>query len=146
MLVPMIDAYDTIDELETALGLPAGSVAATLERYNKMAAAGEDLDLHKGAEWLAPQDTGRGRPSTCARGTRCTPVSPSAASGSPSTAGPAPRRVGHPRPVRRRRLRLNIAQDGKGYCSGTQLGEGSFFGRQAGRAARCPDRVSSAGR
>ena len=26
----------------------------------------------------------------------------------------------------------NIAQDGKGYASGTQLGEGSFFGRRAG--------------
>jgi len=32
----------------------------------------------------------------------------------------------------------NIAQDGKGYSSGTQLGEGSFFGRRAGRhAAGC---------
>ncbi len=29
----------------------------------------------------------------------------------------------------------NLAQDGKGYCSGTQLGEGSFFGRKAGVAA-----------
>ncbi len=29
----------------------------------------------------------------------------------------------------------NLAQDGKGYCSGTQLGEGSFFGRRAGRRA-----------
>ena len=29
----------------------------------------------------------------------------------------------------------NLAQDGAGYCSGTQLGEGSFFGRRAGRHA-----------
>jgi 3-oxo-5alpha-steroid 4-dehydrogenase len=29
----------------------------------------------------------------------------------------------------------NIAQDGKGYPSGTRLGEGSFFGRRAGRHA-----------
>ncbi len=30
----------------------------------------------------------------------------------------------------------NIAQDCKGgYCSGTQLGEGSYFGRRAGRHA-----------
>jgi succinate dehydrogenase/fumarate reductase flavoprotein subunit len=29
----------------------------------------------------------------------------------------------------------NIAQDGKGYASGTQLGEGSFFGRLAGAHA-----------
>ena len=37
----------------------------------------------------------------------------------------------------------NLAQDGKGYCSGTQLGEGSFFGRRAGRHAAG---VSSASR
>ncbi|MDN5757595.1 MAG: FAD-binding protein, partial [Tomitella sp.] len=29
----------------------------------------------------------------------------------------------------------HIAQDGKGYASGTQLGEGSFFGRRAGSHA-----------
>jgi predicted oxidoreductase len=29
----------------------------------------------------------------------------------------------------------NLAQDGKGYASGTQLGEGSYFGRRAGRHA-----------
>ena len=29
----------------------------------------------------------------------------------------------------------NLAQGGAGYCSGTQLGEGSFFGRRAGRHA-----------
>jgi succinate dehydrogenase/fumarate reductase flavoprotein subunit len=29
----------------------------------------------------------------------------------------------------------NLAQDGAGYCSGTQLGEGSFFGRRAGKHA-----------
>jgi 3-oxo-5alpha-steroid 4-dehydrogenase len=30
---------------------------------------------------------------------------------------------------------VNIAQDGKSYASGTQLGEGSFFGRRAGAHA-----------
>ncbi len=29
----------------------------------------------------------------------------------------------------------NLAQDGKGYSSGTQLGESSFVGRQTGRHA-----------
>jgi succinate dehydrogenase/fumarate reductase flavoprotein subunit len=29
----------------------------------------------------------------------------------------------------------NIAVDGEGYSSGTQLGEASFFGRRAGRHA-----------
>ena len=39
------------------------------------------------------------------------------------------------RPVCRGRCASNIAQDGKGYRSGTQLGEGSFFGRRAGAHA-----------
>jgi predicted oxidoreductase len=30
---------------------------------------------------------------------------------------------------------LNVTQDAKGYASGTQLGEGSFFGRRAGAHA-----------
>ncbi|MEZ5159560.1 MAG: hypothetical protein R2709_01630 [Marmoricola sp.] len=30
---------------------------------------------------------------------------------------------------------VNIVQDGKGYSSGTQLGEGSYFGRRCGRHA-----------
>ena len=39
----------------------------------------------------------------------------------------------------------NIAQDGRGYASGTQLGEGSFFGRRAGRhaAARAAAAIAS---
>jgi predicted oxidoreductase len=42
----------------------------------------------------------------------------------------------------------NIAQDAKGYASGTQLGEGSYFGRRAGRhAARVrPPTERAAGR
>ena len=40
----------------------------------------------------------------------------------------------------------NIAQDSKGYSSGIQLGEGSFFGRRAGRhAATVPGRPATAG-
>ena len=38
--------------------LPAGSLVATLARYNEHAARGEDPDFHKQAAWLAPQDTG----------------------------------------------------------------------------------------
>jgi 3-oxo-5alpha-steroid 4-dehydrogenase len=29
----------------------------------------------------------------------------------------------------------NLAQDAKGYASGLQLGDGSYFGRRAGRHA-----------
>lgn len=148
MLVPIIDAYDTIEELETALSLPAGSVAATLARYNEHAARGEDPDFHKSPEWLAPQDTGPwaafdlrlgkalyagftlGGIRTDVDGRACRPDG-SVVTGLYAAGACA----------------SNIAQDGKGYCSGTQLGEGSFFGRRAGRhAAARVSEVSAAGR
>ena len=143
MLVPIIDAYDTIAELETALGLPAGSVEATLARYNEHAARGEDPDFHKSPEFLAPQDTGPWAAFDLRLGK---------ALYAGFTLGGM--RVDVDGQVQRPdgsvvdglyaagACASNIAQDGKGYCSGTQLGEGSFFGRRAGRHAA--GRVSAA--
>ncbi|SID75135.1 succinate dehydrogenase [Mycobacteroides abscessus subsp. abscessus] len=81
-LTPFIDGWETVAEMEAALGIPAGNLDKTLQRYNEYAAKGEDPDFHK---------------------------HPASAS--------------------------NIAQDGKGYSSGTRLGEASFFGRRAGSHA-----------
>ena len=136
MLVPLIDAFDTIDELETALSLPPGSVAATLERYNKMAAAGEDLDFHKGAEWLEPQDTGPWAVFDLRLG-KAMYAGFTLGGIRVSVDGQAQRADGSVIPglYAAGACASNIAQDGKGYCSGTQLGEGSFFGRRAGRHA-----------
>ena len=39
---PLLDGYETLEELETSLGLPDGSVRATLARYDEHAARGED--------------------------------------------------------------------------------------------------------
>lgn len=136
MLVPMIDAYDTIDELESSLGLPAGSVAATLARYNEMAAAKEDLDFHKGAEWLEPQDTGPWAAFDLRLG-HAMYAGFTLGGLRVSLDGEVQRADGSVIPglYAAGACASNIAQDGKGYCSGTQLGEGSFFGRRAGRAA-----------
>ena len=136
MLVPMIDAYDTLAELESALGLPAGSVEKSLGRYNEYAAQGENPDFHKAPEYLAAQDQGPwaafdlrlgkamyagftlGGMRVTVDGEVQRPDG-SVVAGLYATGACA----------------SNLAQDGKGYCSGTQLGEGSFFGRRAGRAA-----------
>ncbi|CAN5288159.1 FAD-binding protein [soil metagenome] len=135
-LVPLIDGYETSEELETALALPAGSVAASLERYNENAARGEDPDFHKGAEWLAPQAAGPWAVFDLRLGK---------AMYAGFTLGGM--RVSVDGEVQRPdgsvvtglyaagACASNLAQDGKGYCSGTQLGEGSFFGRKAGLAA-----------
>jgi 3-oxo-5alpha-steroid 4-dehydrogenase len=45
---------DTLDELEDSLGVPAGSLVASIGLYNKFAADGDDPLFHKEARWLQP--------------------------------------------------------------------------------------------
>ncbi len=135
-LAPLIDGYETIAELETALDLPSGSVASTLQRYDEHAARGEDPDFHKGAEWLAPQSTGPwavfdlrlGKAMYAGFTLGGLRVSVDGEVQRPDGSAVAGLYAAGA-------CASNLAQDGKGYCSGTQLGEGSFFGRKAGLAA-----------
>jgi succinate dehydrogenase/fumarate reductase flavoprotein subunit len=135
-LIKFVDGYETVEEMETALGIPEGKLAATLRRYNTHAARGEDPDFHKQPEFLAAQDIGPWAVFDLSLGK---------AMYSGFTVG------GLATDVNGEVLRAdgtvirglyaagacasNIAQDGKGYSSGTQLGEGSFFGRRAGEHA-----------
>ena len=135
-LIKFIDGFESIAEMETALELPAGSLAATLERYNTNAANGEDPDFHKQPDYVAAQDQGpwavfdlslgRAMYSGFTMGGLAVSIDGaviredgSAVTGLYAAGACA----------------SNIAQDGKGYASGTQLGEGSYFGRRAGRHA-----------
>jgi hypothetical protein len=135
-LVPLVDGYETVAEMEAGLGLPAGSLDKTLTRYNDHAARGADPDFHKGADWLAAQNQGPWAVFDLRLGH---------ALYAGFTLGGL--RTTVDAQVQRRdgsvigglyaagACASNIAQDGKGYGSGTQLGEGSFFGRRAGRHA-----------
>lgn len=135
-LAPFIDGWETVEEMEAGLGLPTGSLTQTLADYNKHAAAGEDPDFHKQPEWLAPQDTGPWGAFDLTLG--------KALYAGFTMGGLVTDVDGR---VRREdgsvvdglyaagACASNIAQDAKGYSSGTQLGEGSFFGRRAGRHA-----------
>ncbi len=135
-LIKFLDGYETIAEMETALGIPAGNLAETLRRYNEFAAKGEDPDFHKQPEYLAPQDKspwavfdlslGRAMYSGFTIGGLAVTVD-----------GEVQRADGSVIPglYAAGACASNIAQDGKGYASGTQLGEGSFFGRRAGTHA-----------
>jgi succinate dehydrogenase/fumarate reductase flavoprotein subunit len=145
-LVPLLDGFETIAELETALDLPPGSVAATLERYDAMAAAGEDLDFHKAPEWLAPQDTGPWAVFDLRLG-HAMYAGFTLGGIRVSVDGAALRADGSVVAglFAAGACASNLAQDGNGYCSGTQLGEGSFFGRRAGRTAASTATVVAAG-
>jgi 3-oxo-5alpha-steroid 4-dehydrogenase len=135
-LVPFKDGYETVGSMERALDLPAGSLAGTLDRYNQYAARGEDPDFFKHPDWLAPQDHGPWGVFDLTLGVALyagftlggvrTSLDGQALREDGSVIGGL-YAVGA--------CASNIAQDGNGYCSGTQLGEGSFFGRRAGRHA-----------
>ncbi|GAA4685913.1 FAD-binding protein [Nocardioides nanhaiensis] len=135
-LVPLLDGYDSLAELEESLGLPTGSVQRTLARYDEHAARGEDPDFHKAAEWLAPQSTGPWAVFDLRLG-KAMYAGFTLGGVRVSLEGEALRPDGAAVPglYAAGACASNLAQDGKGYCSGTQLGEGSYFGRRAGRHA-----------
>ena len=135
-LVPFIDGWETVAEMERALHIPAGHLASTLAAYNRHAAAGQDPEFRKHPDYLEPQDTAPwgafdlslGKAMYAGftlGGLRCT------------VDGQVQRPDGSVIEglYAAGACASNIAQDAKGYSSGTQLGEGSFFGRRAGRHA-----------
>lgn len=135
-LVPLIDGFETVAEMAAGLGIPEATLQATLDRYNDSAARGEDPDFHKGRDWLAAQDKAPWAvfdvrlghalyAGFTLGGMRVTIDGEVQRADGSVIAGLYAAGA----------CASNLAQDGKGYCSGTQLGEGSFFGRRAGRHA-----------
>ena len=135
-LVPLIDGWETVEEMEKALGIPEGNLVATLNHYNEYAARGEDPDFRKQPEYLAAQDTapwgafdlslGKAMYSAFTLGGLATSVDAQVLRDDGSVV-PGLYAAGA--------CASKLVQDGKGYSSGTQLGEGSFFGRRAGTHA-----------
>jgi succinate dehydrogenase/fumarate reductase flavoprotein subunit len=133
---PLVDAFETIEEMERALGMPEGSLQETVKSYNEHAARGEDPEFHKAKKWLTP---------LCHPPFAALDASVGAATYMAFTLGgldvtidgevvadgggvvPGLYAVGG--------CASNIAQDGTGYSSGTCIGESTFFGRRAGRHA-----------
>jgi 3-oxo-5alpha-steroid 4-dehydrogenase len=135
-LIKFIDGWETVEEMEAALGIPQGRLVATLNRYNEYAARGEDPDFHKQPEFLAPQDNGPWGAFDLSLGHAM--YSGFTVGGlATSVDGQVLREDGSVIAglYAAGACASNIAQDGKGYASGTQLGEGSFFGRRAGTHA-----------
>ncbi|MCF8572227.1 FAD-binding protein [Gordonia sp. HY002] len=135
-LAPFIDGWETVEEMADGLGLDREALVSTLDRYNAYAAKGEDPDFHKSPEFLAPQDRGpwaafdmslgKALYAGFTIGGMATTVDGAVLNESGSVI-PGLYAAGA--------CAANLAQDGKGYASGTQLGEGSYFGRRAGASA-----------
>lgn len=135
---------ETVQELERELGMPEGALQGTITEYNRWADLGQDPYFQKAPRWLrplrppfaaidvsdglAPPEYGNNRAGTAAEvftlgGLRATPH------------GAVLDLMGMPIPGLYAAGRVASSMHGGGYISGTSLGDGTFFGRRAGRAA-----------
>ncbi|VEG40954.1 fumarate reductasesuccinate dehydrogenase flavoprotein subunit [Mycolicibacterium flavescens] len=121
---------ETVAELESEMGLAQGSLQATVSAYNAGAAVGEDRLLHKKSQWLRPIGTPVGaidlRESTggFTLGGLLTSLDAEVLHVS-----------GEPIPGLFAAGRCTAGLAAWGYASGISLGDGSFYGRRAGRNA-----------
>jgi succinate dehydrogenase/fumarate reductase flavoprotein subunit len=140
---PLVDGWDTVEEMEAALGMPSGSLVQTLADYNKHAADGADPTFHKAAEWLVPLDHGPWGAYDLTPG-KAFYAGFTLGGLRVSVDGELLSASGSPVPgvYAAGACASNIALDGSGYSSGTQLGEASYFGRRAGHHAATQSRPS----
>lgn len=121
---------DNVADLERDMGLAPGFLQATVAAYNESAARGEDPLLHKKREWLRPIGSPVGaidlRESTggfTLGGLRT------------SLDAEVLHVNGEPIPGLFAAGRSTAGLAAWGYASGISLGDGSFYGRRAGRSA-----------
>jgi 3-oxo-5alpha-steroid 4-dehydrogenase len=135
---------ETLAELEDELGMPAGALEATVTAYNRFAAQGEDPYFHKAARWLRPLEAPFAAVDVAAGfnpGGRDSAAAGDGVAGftlgglRTSVDGAVLSLAGEPVPGLWAAGRVTSGIHGDGYISGTSLGDGSFFGRRAGRAA-----------
>jgi 3-oxo-5alpha-steroid 4-dehydrogenase len=130
MLRPATWVADTVADLERDMGLAPGSLQATVAAYNDGAARGEDPLLHKKPQWLKPIGSPVGaidlRENTggfTLGGLRT------------SLDAEVLHVNGEPIPGLFAAGRSTAGLAAWGYASGISLGDGSFYGRRAGRSA-----------
>ncbi|RSN72189.1 FAD-dependent oxidoreductase [Actinomadura sp. WAC 06369] len=122
---------DDLAELEDLAGIASGVLSDTVEMYNAHAGKGEDPLFHKSARWLRPLAPPYGMLDL-----RNTPFGIFTLGGlHTSVRGEVLGVDGDPIPGLFAAGRTTAGIPSWGYCSGTSLGDGTFFGRRAGRNA-----------
>ncbi len=124
---------ETVEELEGALGLPAGSLEATLGLYNRHAENREDPVFHKSPEYVVPLRPPYGA-LDC---TTATSLYAAFTLGGLRTNHDAQvlTPAGETIPGLYGAGRATACIAAPGYNSGISIGDGTFFGRRAGRHA-----------
>ena len=132
--VEIAAAGETIEEVEAELGMPPGALVQTVALYNEYAAKGEDPLFHKRADWLAPIVN---PPFGVIDLTTENMVYSAFTLGGLwiDPQGRVQTGAGEPIPGLYAAGRTTSGVAKQGYSSGMSLGDGSFFGRAAGRHA-----------
>ncbi len=128
---------ESAGQLEAEMALPAGSLAATLDVYNRHAARGEDPLFHKGPAWVRPLVPPIGAVDLRI-GTA--PYAPFTLGGLDTTVEGEVRDLdGRAVPGLFAAGRTTAGVCAFGYASGLSIGDSTMFGRFAGAsAARAP--------
>ena len=127
---------ETIADLEASLGLPETSLQQTVETYNRHAARGEDPILRKQKAWLRPIENAPFAAIECSLG-KAPYMAFSLGGLWTKSTGEVLSEDGEVVPglYAAGRNACGIARSAEGYASGTCIGDATFFGRLAGRAA-----------
>jgi 3-oxo-5alpha-steroid 4-dehydrogenase len=121
---------DTVGDLEREMSLAPGSLQATVAAYNEGAVRGEDPLLHKKTQWVKPIGSPVGA------------IDLRESTGGFTLGGLATTLDAEVLHVSREPIpglfaagRSTAGLAAWGYASGVSLGDGSFYGRRAGRSA-----------
>ena len=127
---PITWAAPTLAELETDMELAAGCLEATVGLFNRHATEGRDPLFHKASRWVRPLEAPFGaidlRNETLGFTLGGLTTNPRAE---------VLHVDGVPEPGLFAAGRVTSGIPAWGYASGTSLGDGTFFGRRAGRSA-----------
>ena len=132
----LIDGFETIEEMETALKIPKGALVDTMTHYNTHAAQGRDPLFEKHPDWVKPLNRGPyaafdisfNRSIYLYMTLGGLKINHNAEVVNPDgLAIPGLYAAGA--------CTAHIPKSGKSYASGMSLGPGSYFGRIAGRHA-----------
>jgi 3-oxo-5alpha-steroid 4-dehydrogenase len=132
----VVGTGETAAELEEELQLPAGCLQSTIEQYNSFAEQGQDPHFHKAAEWLEPLQSalvaldvapGRGAfwPYFTLGGLDTLPTGEVLTADRQVISGL----------YAAGRTACGVVRRAEGYSSGMSVGDATFSGRLAGKAA-----------
>jgi len=132
----LVAVEESFEALEKALALPTGALVHTLETYNRQADRGEDPAFHKAPRYLRPLSAPPFGALDCSTSNSIFGVF--------TLGGLAVRPGGEvldpdgsvvPGLYAAGRCCAGLPREGRSYASGLSIGDASFFGRLAGRAA-----------